>query len=465
MGQHVFTNRTLNLKRIKFLGFDMDHTLVRYKSANFEKLAHQSMLKKLVNDRNYPDAILTLEFSFERAIRGLVIDKKNGNVLKLSRHAGIRVSYHGLKPIDYKTQRSMYGSTYIDLRDPNYDTVDTTFSIAFAGLFMQLVDLKDSRPEINLPDYHQIALDLNQALDRAHRDGSLKDQVKANLDHFLVKDPETVLGLERFKVHGKKLFVLTNSDFQYTKLLLDHCINPYLKEHKSWQELFEFTITFAAKPKFFIDHVPFLKVDPKSGLLSNINEKLTPGIYQGGSAQTFTQDLGAEPDEILYIGDHIYGDIVRLKKDCAWRTALVVEELEAEISKNRLAEPLSNDINKLMQQKVPLEIEVDALISEQIEKNNRVHDEQVHDLISQIGTIDKMITLKIRDLQKIYNPYWGEVMRAGIEESYFGYQVDRFACIYMSMLADLLMMSPRTYFRSAKKPLAHDHQNLGSDPV
>lgn len=443
----------------------MDHTLVRYKSANFEKLAHQSMLQKLVNDRKYNSEILKLEFSFDRAIRGLVIDKVNGNVLKLSRHAGIRVSYHGLKPIDYKTQRSLYGSTYIDLRDPNYDTVDTTFSIAFAGLFMQLVDLKDSRPELELPEYHQIAMDLNQALDRAHRDGSLKDQVKENLSDFIIKDPECVKGLERFKIHGKKLFVLTNSDFQYTKLLLDYCINPYLENHKSWQDLFEYTITLAAKPKFFTDRAPFLKVDPQTGLLSNMNEKLVPGIYQGGSTQAFTQDLGADPDEILYIGDHIYGDIVRLKKDCAWRTALVVEELEDEVSKNHLAEPISAEIDALMQKKIPIEVVLDELISEQIEKGNKMHEQKIQDLLGQINSMDKTISNKIKELQKIYNSYWGEVMRAGIEESYFGYQVDRFACIYMSKLTDFLNMSPRTYFRSLRKPLAHDRHVLSSEPV
>ncbi|NCN95450.1 MAG: hypothetical protein GW917_01880, partial [Bdellovibrionales bacterium] len=42
MMEPVFANRTLNLKRIQYLGFDMDHTLVRYKSENFESLAHKT---------------------------------------------------------------------------------------------------------------------------------------------------------------------------------------------------------------------------------------------------------------------------------------------------------------------------------------------------------------------------------------------------------------------------------------
>jgi hydroxymethylpyrimidine pyrophosphatase-like HAD family hydrolase len=54
MLQKVFVNRTLNLRKIKFIGLDMDHTLVRYNSQAFEKLAHESMLKKLVEQKITP---------------------------------------------------------------------------------------------------------------------------------------------------------------------------------------------------------------------------------------------------------------------------------------------------------------------------------------------------------------------------------------------------------------------------
>jgi HAD superfamily 5'-nucleotidase-like hydrolase len=216
---NVYVNRTLNLKRIKYIGLDMDHTLIRYNSYNFESLAHDIMLKKLLEEKHYPEAIRSLAFDFHRAIRGLVIDKNKGNVLKLSRYAAIRGTYHGLAPLDYVSQQKLYKSTYIDLSDPDYDTVDTSFSIAFAGLFMQLVELKNTTLKDTLPAYRQIAEDLIAVLDRGHRDGSIKSVVKSRLDNFVIKDESTVLGLEKYKKHGKKIFVLTNSDFHYSKLL------------------------------------------------------------------------------------------------------------------------------------------------------------------------------------------------------------------------------------------------------
>ncbi len=37
-------------------------------------------------------------------------------------------------------------------------------------------------------------------------------------------------------------------------------------------------------------------------------------------------------DEVLYVGDHIYGDILRSKKESAWRTAMIIQELEVEVA-------------------------------------------------------------------------------------------------------------------------------------
>ncbi len=456
---HVYVNRTLNLKKIKYIGLDMDHTLIRYNSANFEALAHKVMLEKLVHEKGYPSEILALKFDFDRAIRGLVIDKLRGNVLKLSRHAAIRVSYHGLEPMDYRVQQQLYKSTYIDLGDPGIDTVDTTFSIAFAGLFLQLVDLKNKSMKETLPSYLQLANDLAVVLDLGHRDGSIKNVVRANVDRFVLKDPETIQGLEKFKRHGKKVFILTNSDFHYTKMLLDHTVNPFLKDHSSWESLFDMVITLAGKPRFFYDRLPFLKIDPQTGTMTNLETKLHSGVFQGGCAQTLTADLGLNPDEILYIGDHIYGDIVRLKKDCAWRTALVVEELESEMKKMKKAAPFVDEINKLMDEKLPLEAQLDELISTKIETGSTATSADIDRLMKQVQELDQKIKPLIIRQQEVFNPFWGEVMRTGIEESYFAFQMERFACIYMSRISDFLSMSPRTYFRSSKRLLAHDLQS------
>jgi len=457
MGQKVFINRTLNMRKIKYIGLDMDHTLVRYHSQAFEALAHKTMLVKLVKKKNYPQAVLELPFNFDFAIRGLVIDKKKGNLLKVSRHGAIRASYHGTRIIEFPVQQKLYKSIYIDLSDQvSYSSIDTAFSISVANLFAQLVDLKDGEHGAQLPDYDTIAADVVQMLDESHRDGSLKNEVAANLETYIIRDAAVVAGLERYLKHDKKFFIVTNSDFHYTKLLLDYAINPFLKDGRTWMDLFEIVVTAAQKPRFFFDNLRFLKINPADGSMTNFDEAIKPGIYQGGCADKFAADLGVEGDDILYIGDHIYGDILRLKKDCNWRTALVVEELESEIERHRVVKPQHDEIRELMEKKAPFEQRLVDLISLKIETAKNSDDALIADLQTQVNDIDKRISGIIKKQQAVFNPYWGEVMRAGNEESYFAHQVDRFACIYMAKLSDLFESSPRTYFRALRRPLAHE---------
>ncbi len=452
----VFVNRTLNLKRIKYLGLDMDHTLIRYNTENFERLSHTIIVEKLISRKNYPEAIRKLQFDFNFALRGLVVDRKKGNLLKLNRYTAIRNSFHGLKPLDFKTHQKVYKSTYIDLSKSDYLAIDTSFSYSLAHAYSQLVELKENDPSLKLPDYGQLADDVLDALDEAHRDGSLKNEVRKNLAHYIIKDQQVVHGLEKFKKHGKKIFVLTNSDFSYSKLLLDYAINPFLKEHKSWVDLFEVVITLAQKPKFFYEDGKYLIVNPNDGTMTNLDDKLVPGVYQGGGARQFTENFGLDGDDILYIGDHIYGDILRLKKDCNWRTAMITEELENEIENNKRAEPIMNEIDSLMKKKEPFEDELTELMTKKMDKTLSVEENKISALQDKITEIDTTISQLIKKQQSLYNPNWGQLMRAGNEESYFAYQMERYACVYMSKISDLLDLSPRTYFRAPRRPLSHE---------
>lgn len=456
MDQHkVFVNRIINMKKIKMIGLDMDHTLIRYNSENFESLVYQLIIEKLIQIKHYPEIIKKLTFNYHDAIRGLVIDGKNGNILKLSRYGAIRQSYHGTRPISFNDQQKIYRSIYVDLGDPNYMAIDTSFSIAFCVLYGQLIDLKDEFPD-QMPNYPSIALDVQYCVDKVHSEGKLKEIISKNLHNYVVKDKAVVDGLKHFIRHDKRIFILTNSDYSYTKLLLDYAISPFLDKGETWHDLFEFVITLANKPRFFYDSMRFLSVNPENGTMTNINGSITPGVYQGGNAKKFTEDLNIGGDEILYIGDHIYGDILRLKKDCNWRTALVVEELGQEIEAQRQALPIEKKIVATMDIKKALEQKYIEVCTRSIDEDSEQYDKEIHDLQLEISTLDLKISKLLQEQHAFYNPKWERVFRAGAEESYFAYQVDRFACIYMEKLTDFLEHSPITYFRANRRLLAHD---------
>jgi HAD superfamily 5'-nucleotidase-like hydrolase len=464
MRQNVFVNRILNMKKIKYIGLDMDHTLIRYNTRNFESLVYKMVVDNLIQHNGYPEAIRKFTFEFDEAIRGLVVDSKNGNILKLSRYGAIRQSFHGTQPIKFSEQQVFYRSIYVDLNDPNYMAIDTSFSIAFCVLYAQLIDYKDKHPD-DMPSYNIIAFDVLKSVDEVHARGELKKLIVETPEDFIIQDPEVVEGLKRYIQHKKKIFLLTNSDYDYAKKLLDYAVAPFLDDGEHWYDLFEYVITLASKPNFFYEKRRFLSINPKDGTMTNTKGKIKPGIYQGGYATKFTEDLNLLGDEILYIGDHIYGDILRLKKDCNWRTALVVEELGEEIEAQAQAKPTESDIVANMKIKRQLEDEAVVLQTKSYEEKSSQYDKQLRILQSKTMKLDKEISRLIHQQHKFYNKNWGRVFRTGAEESYFAYQVDRYACIYMETLTDLLEHSPLTYFRANRRLLAHDLENIEDEPI
>ncbi|MCC5793000.1 MAG: HAD-IG family 5'-nucleotidase [Legionellaceae bacterium] len=448
MNNNVYINRLLNMRKIQYIGLDMDHTLVRYDSEAFECLVFQLVIEGLVKQRGYPIEIRNFKFHYQDAIRGLVIDKKNGNIIKLSRFGAIRLSYHGTRQMSYEEQKKLYHSVYVDLNNPQYVPIDTSFSIAYCVLFAALVDLKDQKPDC-LPEYDQMNDDVRNMVDLIHADGSLKGEVSKDLARFVIRERRLVDGLKQYIAHGKKFFILTNSDYYYTRSLLDFAIGPFLEKGEHWLDLFEYVIVLANKPRFFYDNVKFLSVDKTTGLMSNTYGPMQSGIYQGGNATTFADELGLSGDEILYIGDHIYGDIVRLKKDCNWRTALVVEELGHEVAAVRATRTIEQKIQAIMEQKK--ELEKQALLCNVPER--KAEKEQI---LRQMTHLDNTLSELIQTMEAVFNPKWGQLFRTGAESSFFAYQIERFSCIYMEKISDFLALSPLSYFRAHQRYLPHE---------
>ncbi len=452
----VFVNRTLNMKKIKAIGFDMDYTLVQYKTEAFEKFVHSLVSKKLVDVLNYPKEILNLDFNFKLVIQGLIIDKEHGNLLQVSRFGKVKIAKHGITPLSYKEQQALYKNKVIDLNSDQYQSMDTNFSVSNGVLYAQLVDLKDKG--LDLPSYTRLAKDIKHAIDLAHSDGSLKTHAVNNIEKFIIQDPTTVKLLERFKRFGKRLIIITNSEWWWTEKLMDYAINPFLEEHKSWKELFDITICLACKPRFFTTNNMYLKIDPENGLMSNHSGKLVNGFYQGGWAGKLEEDLGLDGEEILYLGDHIFGDVLTLKKTFNWRTALVLEPLAEELKAIEESTPVQTKIDKLMQEKQALELRLNEVELKKHEDPDNFKKDDINIIYAELDKLDSQISECLESYRKSFNPYWGEMMRAGQEESRFADQVEKYACIYMTKVSDLIEYTPRTYFRPSKRIMAHEHE-------
>jgi len=79
----VFVNRNLRMTDIRAIGFDLDHTLAHYDPIPVEELAFDLTKRKLVENKGYPREVLQFQYDPQWVIRGLVVDKKRGNIFKM----------------------------------------------------------------------------------------------------------------------------------------------------------------------------------------------------------------------------------------------------------------------------------------------------------------------------------------------------------------------------------------------
>src|SRR5262249_35288520 len=121
------------------------------------------------------------------------------------------------------------------------------------------------------------------------------------------------------------------SEWGYTNAMMAFAFDRFLGKG-GWRELFDIVIVGARKPDFFTAHAPFFDVVTGDGLLRpTVAPLASGGAYLGGSAARLERDLGLSGDEILYVGDHMFGDVRSTKRVLRWRTALILRELEAEV--------------------------------------------------------------------------------------------------------------------------------------
>lgn len=77
-------------------------------------------------------------------------------------------------------------------------------------------------------------------------------------------------------------------------------------------------------------------------------------IYSGGSCEVLSKMIGAKGKDVLYFGDHIFGDVLKSKKLRGWKTFLIVPELNSELH-------VWTDKNKLFDQLQGLDVQLGEL--------------------------------------------------------------------------------------------------------
>ncbi len=468
----VFVNRNLRMEEIQLIGFDMDYTLGIYQQAEMEKLSIELTLAKLVK-RGYPDAILGLQYSPEWAIRGLVVDRQMGNVFKMDRHGHVGRVFHGGMMLTREERTTLYRQERIRLSAPRYAWIDTLFALPEAVMYLKLIEHLD-KPGAVL-DYDRLWMDVRECIDEAHRDDSLKSVIKADLARFLVVDPDLPGALHKLRSSGKRLFVLTNSLWDYTDKVMRFLLDGKLPAYPSWRNYFDIVIVGGSKPPFFTDRNPFVELDVAGKPMPHKVAALSRGhIYQAGNLVDFEDHAGARGDRVLYIGDHIYGDILRAKKSSVWRTCMIVQELEDEIAVSERLAPKIKLLDELDRTRRNLDAEIDFhnLVLKSLQRladdgadpqagvpldaAKRRSKQALDGLRASLRDVSKRYDDLEIEIDLSFNPNWGPIFKEGNENSRFGEQVEDYACLYTSKVSNFLQYSPLRYFRAPREKMPHE---------
>lgn len=460
----IFCNRTLNLRSIAAIGYDMDYTLVHYDIHQWERRAYEYLQQKLV-DQGWP--LSDLKFDPTAVVRGLIIDTETGNILKANRFGYVKQARHGTVPMDFAVQRELYGRIIIDLSESRWVFLNTLFSLSEACMYSQLVELLDRGKLATVLGYDDLYDVIRTSLDETHVDGILKTEIIADPERFVELDPDVPLTLLDQRHAGKKLLLITNSEWAYTLAMMEYAFDRYLPGDMVWRDLFDLIIVSARKPDFFSSTHPFFEVTNDEGLLRPVvGGPIAGRAYLGGNATAVEKHLGVSGDRILYIGDHLFSDVHVTKNLLRWRTGLIVRELEGEISATEGFAEQQHRLTKFMDEKRRLEqehSEVRLMLQRkrlsygpQPGETVKAMESRLGDLRSRLTALDQEISPLAEASGEVSNDRWGLLMRSGNDKSHMARQVERHADIYMSRVSNMMSSTPFAYFRSPKGSLPHD---------
>ena len=446
--QRIYVNRNLRLESINAVGFDLDHTLAHYNQLAVGELAFSATKQKLIAKKNYPKEILSIPYDPDFLIRGLIVDLERGNLLKMDCHNYVQRAFHGKNSLSSSERKQIYASKRFAFSKSIYSSIDTLFHIPEVFLYMSLVEyFEQIRYRFN---FHQLFLDIRETIDEAHRDGTIKTKIIANPDRYIKADPAIFDVFERLRTANKKLFLLTNSEPEYTDVLMNYTMSV-ANGNASWKSFFDIIITKSNKPIFF----------SKRGSRSVQVVKGECDGAQCHNAYDLERILNCRSSSIIYFGDHTYGDILKAKKTMGWRTGMIVPELEDEITSALKIRKAYNQLVALSERREETERERAALdklsgVSSGPEGRDPESFERAAELETQLQSLSEEIDTLESVCQDSFNTRWGSLFREGKQISRFGHQVKDFACIYMHKVSNSIYYPADHYFQSDLDFLPHE---------
>jgi HAD superfamily 5'-nucleotidase-like hydrolase len=377
------SSKSIDVSRFNLIGFDLDHTLVRYRLRELNELCFRLFRDYLLTKCNmHVDCVPPLaDYDFAQCKKGLVIDMQRGNILVLSGSARVMLARHGGKLMSDEDIANAYGvERATDFAGKStahgWWSLATAFMGSIAQLYSFLVDWLDRNSgsvdacdNYFARDYVTLAEALYDGVTyhfAAWGRGGFFDAIAKQPERYLYARDDVKRWLVRLRERaGARLFVCTNSLPEYTDFLLRHVFG------KQWSALFDLTLTYARKPLFFADDtLDFFEWRQRPGAGAgehiDVSESASQRIdlaadkrYSGGCARGLVERLGAQLPQVgaddaspmprvLYFGDHLESDCrvpehLAAEHPSTWHAVAIVEELEDLASSSSPAKTTNSD--------------------------------------------------------------------------------------------------------------------------
>ncbi|KAM8919574.1 cytosolic purine 5'-nucleotidase-like [Pelodytes ibericus] len=345
---------------------------------------------------------------------GLVFDSRHGTLLKVDSNGNVLVCTHGFRFLKGADIWDIYPNKFIQRDDTKrFHILNTLFNLSETYLYACLVDFfKNCSRYVNCDtgyrhgnlfmSFRSMYQDVRDAMDYVHDSGCLKEKTLKDLKKYVVKD------------------------YTYTDAIMSYLFDVECDAYKDNGKL-------------------------RIGTYTGPHQHCA--VYSGGSSDIVCELLGMKGKDILYVGDHIFGDILKSKKRQGWRTFLVVPELAKELN-------IWTEKSELFDELKRLDIFL-AELYQHMDSGSNEHPD--------ISSIQKQMQKVTHEMDMCYGKM-GSLFRCGSRQTLFSSQLMRYADLYAASFLNLLYYPFSYLFRAIPVLMPHestvDHISVdGADPT
>jgi len=160
----------------------------------------------------------------------------------------------------------------------------------------------------------------------------------------------------------------------------------------------------------------------------------------------------------------MYSDILRSKRTLGWRTLLIVPELAHEVRKLEETEEERRKSQELRERRAEIVSELRRL---QLSRLTRLQEgasaEEIAPLDAEIDAVEvsvdelsSVLSARLEARHAAFHSQWGQLFKAGHQNSRWAQQVQDYACLYTSQATNLMYTTTNTTFRALTDLMPHD---------